>query len=210
MPGRLITFEGPEGSGKTTQAALLAERLEQAGEQVLRVREPGGTALGEAIRDLLQHDAAGEPPCDRAEALLFAAARAELTTRVILPALEEGVWVICDRFIDSTLAYQGFGRGMDLEALVRLNAFATRGRKPDLTLLLDIEVEEGFRRLARRPGRPDRFEREAQDFHRRVREGYLRLAALEPDRFERIDASGPPEEVAEAVWKAVAKLRAAE
>ena len=191
--GRFITFEGPEGGGKTTQARRLVTHLEAAGHTVLYTREPGGTPTGEAIRDILQHDRAGEPICAEAEVLLFAASRAQLVRRVIRPALEQGIWVVADRFMDSTTVYQGFGRGFPVERMIEINAFAVGETVPDLTLLLDVEVEHGFRRLRARQesggGGPDRMEREARAFHERVRAGYLELARRWPERFRIIDAS---------------------
>ena len=207
MPGKFITFEGPEGSGKSTQIRLLVERLEAGGIAVVPSREPGGTSTGEAIRELLQHDAAGEPLSDRSELLLFTASRAQLMDRIILPALENGAWVLCDRFIDSTLAYQGFARGMDLATLDAINAFAIHERKPDLTLLLDLDIEAGFRRLEERYAESaeshDRFEREGRAFHQRVRDGYHELVAREPARFRVINSDRPIDEVSVAVWNAV-------
>lgn len=206
MNGKFITFEGPEGSGKSTQIKLLAERLEGRGIKVLCTREPGGTATGEAIRNILQHDAVAEKLNERAELLLFTASRAQLMDQVIRPALDRGEWVVCDRFIDSTMAYQGFARGMSLDTLDRINDFAIGGRKPDLTLLLDLDIERGFLRLEERysdgKGSADRFEREARDFHRRVRDGYHNLAEREPGRFRIINAAQSIEEVAAQVWDA--------
>ena len=207
MAGQFITFEGPEGSGKSTQIRLLAEKLRERGVDVLCTREPGGTATGEAIRNILQHDAVDEPLDARAELLLFGASRAQLMALRIAPALEQGCWVLCDRFIDSTMAYQGYARGMDLEALERVNQFAISGRKPDLTLLLDLDIERGFERLANRysdgKASADRFEREARDFHHRVRDGYHALAVKEPERFCVVDADQGVEAVADAIWNAV-------
>jgi len=207
MNGRFITFEGPEGSGKSTQIKRLAERLETQGIKVLCTREPGGTATGEAIRNMLQHDAAGEPLGERAELLLFTASRAQLMDQVVLPALGRGEWVLCDRFIDSTMAYQGFARGMPIDTLDRINDFAINSRKPDLTLLLDLDIENGFQRLEKRysdgKGSADRFEREARDFHLRVRDGYHKLAAREPERFRIIDSDRTIDEVASGVWNTV-------
>jgi dTMP kinase len=207
MDGKFITFEGPEGSGKSTQIRRLAERLEAQGIKVRCTREPGGTSTGEAIRNMLQHDAAGEPLADRAELLLFTASRAQLIDRVILPDLKQGIWVLCDRFIDSTMAYQGFGRGMDIETLDHINSFAIYDQKPDLTLLLDLDIEEGFRRLEKRYAgvaeSHDRFEREAREFHQRVRNGYHELAAREPDRFRIVDSDRPVEAVADYIWTCV-------
>ena len=204
MSGRFITFEGPEGSGKSTQIRLLAERLEAHGISVRCTREPGGTSLGETIRNILQHDAVDEPISARTELLLFAASRAQLTSQFIIPSLDAGRWVLCDRFIDSTMAYQGFARGMDITTLEQINNFAIADRKPDLTFLLDLDVERGFERLAERyaggAGEKDRFEREAQDFHKRVRDGYHQLAAREPDRFRVINADRSIEVVADEIW----------
>ena len=203
MTGKFITFEGPEGSGKSTQIKLLAEHLANRGINILCTREPGGTATGEAIRNILQHDAVDENLNERAELLLFTASRAQLMSQVIQPALDRGEWVVCDRFIDSTMAYQGFARGMDIEVLNRINNFSIDGRKPDLTLLLDMDIEGGFQRLEERysdgKGSADRFEREARDFHRRVRDGYHQLAEREPERFRTIDADQSIDEVAEQV-----------
>ena len=207
MFGKLVTFEGPEGCGKSTQIKRLAEQLEAQGIKVVCSREPGGTATGEAIRNILQHDAVGEPLGERAELLLFAASRAQLMDQVVLPALERGEWVLCDRFIDSTMAYQGFARGMDIAALDRINDFAIHGRKPDLTLLLDLDIGRGFQRLEKRyadgKGSADRFEREARDFHLRVRDGYHKLAEREPARFRIIDSDRTIDEVASTVWNTV-------
>jgi len=207
MNGKFITFEGSEGCGKSTQIKWLSEKLEAQGIKVVCTREPGGTATGEAIRNILQHDAAGEPLGERAELLLFTASRAQLMDQVILPALGRGEWVLCDRFIDSTMAYQGFARGMDIAMLDAINDFAIYGRKPDLTLLLDLDVERGFQRLEERYSggdeTHDRFEREARDFHLRVRDGYHQLAAREPERFCIIDSDRAIDGVASNVWDVV-------
>ncbi|MCK5676468.1 MAG: dTMP kinase [Verrucomicrobia bacterium] len=207
MSGKFITFEGPEGCGKSTQIKLLAEKIGVQGIKVACTREPGGTATGEAIRNILQHDAAGEPLGERAELLLFAASRAQLMDQVVLPILGRGEWVLCDRFIDSTMAYQGFARGMDIAMLDYINDVAINSRKPDLTLLLDLDVEKGFHRLKERysggNGTHDRFERESHDFHQRVRDGYHQLAQREPERFRIIDADQAIDEVASNVWDVV-------
>lgn len=202
--GKFITFEGPEGGGKTTQARRLVERLQAAGRQVVYTREPGGTPTGEAIREILQHDKSGEPICRETEVLLFAASRAQLVRHVIVPALERGDWVVCDRFADSTTAYQGYGRGFSVEQMIAINEFAIDGAQPDLTLLLDLPVSDGFARLAQRGGVKDRIEREALDFHERVRAGYLELARRWPARFRIVDPRGDLEAVAEEIWKLVA------
>ncbi len=207
MQGKFITFEGPEGSGKSTQIRCLAENLEANNIGVKCTREPGGTATGEAIRNILQHDAVDEPLGDRAELLLFTASRAQLMDRVILPAVEKGEWVLCDRFIDSTMAYQGFARGMNIDALDRINDFAIYNRKPDLTILLDLDIEQGFQRLEERyadgAGSADRFERETREFHHRVRNGYQKLVARDPDRFRVVDADQPVDVIAATVWNIV-------
>lgn len=207
MIGKFITFEGPEGSGKSTQIHLLAEKLSAGDIEVVCTREPGGTATGEAIRNILQHDAVDEPLCERAELLLFTASRAQLMELLILPALARGAWVLCDRFIDSTMAYQGYGRGMDIDTLDLINEFAIEERKPDLTILLDLDIEHGFERLDDRysdgTGSADRFEREAREFHHRVRNGYHKLAVREPDRFRIVDADRSIEAVSKSIWTIV-------
>jgi dTMP kinase len=191
--GRLITLEGPDGAGKSSQAIRLAEALRERGHPVTLVREPGGTALGEAIRGLLLSESVDHEPV--ADALLFNAARAQLVTDVIGPALARGQIVVCDRYTDSTLAYQGYGAGLDSRWLEQLNDWATGGLRPDLTLLLDLPAEEGLRRRASGPeAERTRFEspkRHDPEFHRRVREGYLELASREPDRWRIVDAGGP-------------------
>lgn len=210
MAGCFITFEGPEGSGKSTQARRLAERLRGLGYDVVTTREPGGTATGEAIRDILQYDAAGEPVAPGCEVLLFAASRAQLVQRVILPAIDRGAVVVCDRFADSTLCYQGFGRGFDVEKMIEINAFAIGRAVPDVTVLIDIDTARGFDRVARRNEtnrtRHDRFEREDQSFHAAVRKGYLALAARWPERFRVIEGDQPEDTVADAVWRVVAAV----
>ncbi len=200
-PGLFVTFEGGEGTGKTTLSGLLALRLEAAGRRVLRQREPGGTRLGEEVRRLLLQRAT--PMSDEAELLLFLAARAELVRRVIGPALAQGAVVICDRFSDSTLAYQGYGRGLDLDVLRWLDGWATAGLMPDLTVLLDLPVAEGRRRTH---GDDDAFQREDDAFHERVRRGYLELAKAEPERWLLLDATLPAEELAQAVAARVEEL----
>jgi len=194
--GRFITFEGSEGCGKSTQIARLRGRLESAGTAVLLTREPGGTPPGERIRDLLQHAPEGEGLTAEAELLLFAASRAQLVREVIRPALEVGTWVLADRFLDSTTVYQGVARGLDIVAVDAINAFAVGDCLPDRTLLLDISVEEGRRRIgARGDGDSDRMEREPDAFFEKVRAGYLELAAAEPQRFAVLDATRTPDEI---------------
>jgi dTMP kinase len=188
--GRFITLEGPEGSGKTTAARHLAEWLRGCGIETVLTHEPGGTPLGEEIRRIVLHMRGVSDDLDpRADALLYAASRAQHVARVIRPALERGAWVVCARFADSSLAYQGHAYGNDLEELRRLQRFATFNVTPDLTLLLDVPVEVGLAR--KRAGEWNRFE-DTQDvaFFEQVRAGYLALASAEPDRFRVVDGSG--------------------
>lgn len=204
MRGKFITLEGPEGSGKSTQAKTLIQRLAECGIEAIYTREPGGTALGEEIRNILQHNKAGETPCERAELLLFEASRNQLVEKVIRPNLEKGIWVICDRFMDSTTAYQGYGRGLPVEEIQAINRFTINNVVPDLTLLLDLEVATGFERIAQRyiarGESADRFEQEDRSFHERVRAGYLTLAQKEPERFRIINAAQMPDTVAHSIW----------
>lgn len=209
--GLFITFEGIEGAGKTTQMDLVEARLKDAGLPVFRTREPGGTAIGERIRSvLLAPESRGMDPMT--ELFLIEAARAQLVAERLRPEIEAGCIVLCDRFTDATLAYQGYGRGMDLALIERLNETATAGLRPDLTLLLDCSVETGFERISRRPfgtssgSGPDRMEAESRGFHERVRQGYLRLAAASPDRVRVIDSAGKVEEVERKVFDYVRML----
>lgn len=198
MAGRFITFEGGEGCGKSTQCRRLAEALREKGVEVVVTREPGGTRLAELIRGLLK-DERDDPPCDRAELLLFLAARAQLVKNVIGPALASGAWVVSDRFSDSTFAYQGYGRGLPIGILRMANDFACGGLKPDMTLLLDVRPETAIGRMRRREAETntsaDRIELAGAEFHARLRAGFLELAAAEPDRIRVIDANGTPDEV---------------
>jgi dTMP kinase len=198
-----ITFEGGEGCGKSTQSRRLYRRLLKLTIPALLIHEPGVTALGRKIRRLLKwSENLNISPI--AELLLFNASRAQLVTEVIKPALEKGTIVICDRYADSTTAYQGYGRGPDLATVAAANRTGTRGLAPALTILLDIEVEEG---LARKKDRKsDRFETENTNFHQRVREGYLKLAAEEPKRWMVIDAGKSQEDIADIIWERVSKL----
>jgi dTMP kinase len=196
--GRLIAFEGVEGAGKSTQVELLRQSLEKAGHRVVTTREPGGTPVGEQVRSILLDPAS--TLAARSEALLFAAARAQLVEQVIRPALERGEIVLCDRYLDSSLAYQGAGRGLGVEAVAEINRFATGGVVPDLVVLLALDPAEG---LARRRGGRDRIEAQDLDFHRRVARGFLNLAAAEPERFAVVDAAAPPDQVAAEVRAAV-------
>lgn len=193
MRGLFITFEGPEGCGKSTQVRRLKEFLETLGIEVICTREPGGTATGEVIRNILQHEASGEDLSDECELLLFAASRAQIMNQVILPAINRGAWVICDRFIDSTLAYQGYGRGMSLTDLQGINDFAIGSVQPDLTFLLDISLSVSTERLDKRFAElneaADRFEKLGAAFHERVRRGYIELSERESDRFCVLDGA---------------------
>ncbi len=189
------TFEGIEGSGKSTQAARFAARF---GARALLTREPGGTELGRGVRELLltKHP---HPVAAAAESLLFFADRAQHVSERLRPALAEGRVVVCDRYVESSLAYQGYGRGLDLEALHRIAAFATGGLRPDLILLLDLPVEAGLARARSRAGGPDRLEAEDVAFHERVRAGYHAMAAADPARWRVVDARGGEDEVAQRV-----------
>src|SRR5271166_1900637 len=199
--GRFITVEGGEGAGKSTQVGLLAAALERAGVPVLATREPGGSPGGEAIRRLLL-EGEGERWEALSEALLLVAARHDHVTRLIAPALAQGTWVIADRFADSTLAYQGYGKGLALADLAALHRLALGAFGPDLTLILDLPVEAGLARVSARPGAADRFERLDRDFHERLRQGFRRIAADEPGRCVLIDASPEPQAVHRTVLPA--------
>ena len=199
-----ITLEGPEGAGKTTQLRALAGFLRDCGYDVVTTREPGGTPIGDQIRHVL-HDTANTAMSPTAEMLLYAASRAQLVAEVIRPALVAGRVVLCDRYADSTLAYQGFGRGLDADMLATLTAIATGGLRPDLTLLLDLDVVRGLARRRDEGEEMNRLDLETLEFHRRVRDGYLALAAAEPARWVCIDADRPGDEVQVDVRRAVLK-----
>jgi len=205
--GWFITIEGPEGGGKTTQAARLEAWLRGAGVAVIRTREPGGTKLGEQLRDVLLNATTGAAQIDPlADALIFNAARRQLVAEIVRPALDSGITVICARFADSTLAYQGYGSGLGLDILRSLERVATDGLRPDLTILLDVPIEVG---LARKTETADqtRFETDFDvAFHRRVRDGFLSLAAADADRFAVVDAAASEEVVWSAVRLAVGRL----
>lgn len=201
---RFITFEGGDGSGKTTQLKALESYLTARGKSCLSTREPGGTSVGRLLRKVLL-EVGKRRITSATELFLYLADRAQHIHEVIIPALEQGKIVLCDRHTDSTLAYQGYGRGIDLQLLRRLNDMASQGIKPDLTLLLDCPVEIGLSRTAQRRSQTaagqseDRFEREKLDFHERIRAGFLGLARAEPDRFRIINAAGSAQAVAEDI-----------
>jgi len=198
----LITFEGVEGSGKTTQARRLYRRLLGTGAPALLTYEPGGTPLGSRVRALLKQQTTPVSPL--AELMLFAASRAQLVSEVIRPALERNVTVVCDRYADSTVAYQGYGRGIDLKTIRVTNAAVVQGIIPSLTILLDVPAEAGLRRKKNTYG--DRFEQEELTFHLKIKEGYLRLAAAEPDRWLVIDGTLPVNEIGRRIWDRVRLL----
>lgn len=210
MRGIFITFEGIEGSGKTTQISLLADYLVARGRSVRLTREPGGTLIGDQVRKILL-DPANAALDPRAELLLYAAGRAQHLAELIGPALEGGAIVLCDRFSDATYAYQGHGRGLNLELIGDLDRLVTGGMRPDLTILLDIEASEGLTRARGRNSRHGlgaeaRFENEQLPFHERVRRGYLELARLESGRFRVVDASPQPEAVHREVRRIVDEI----
>ena len=205
MPrGRFITLEGGEGAGKSTQAPLLVGALEGAGIAALGTREPGGSQGAEAIRRLLLEGESARWDAQQ-EVLLLVAARRDHVARLIEPALARGLWVVCDRFADSTLAYQGYGRNLPLADIDMLHRFALGGFAPDLTLILDLPVAIGHARAAARPAVADRFERLDPAFHDRLRQGFREIAAGDPDRCVLIDAAAEPAEVHRAVLDAVAQ-----
>ena len=185
----MLSFEGSEGCGKSTQIQLLRDSLSARGLRVEVLREPGGTRVGEAIRHLLQHSSEAEGLVPEAELLLFAASRAQLLREKIQPLLQQGIWVILDRFVDSTTVYQGIGRGLPAKAIEGINALATGGLLPDLTFLLDLPVSEANRRIARSGRDLDRMERQSDVFFERIRRGYLDLAQANPGRIRLIDAT---------------------
>ncbi len=197
-----ITFEGGEGAGKSVQSRALYRRLSQLAIPALLTQEPGGTPLGKKIARWLKWDKTDISPLS--ELLLFNASRAELVTEVIQPSLKNGKIVICDRYADSTAAYQSYGRGLDLKTVKAINHTATQGLEPDLTLLLDMPAETGLAR--KRVQKQDRFEREALAFHQRVRESYLKMAADDPQRWLVVDASLPRAKVSEIIWDKVKQL----
>ncbi|TLY23900.1 MAG: dTMP kinase [Nitrospirae bacterium] len=201
--GLFITLEGVEGSGKSSQIRHLVEVLIQAGYPVLQTREPGGTATAEVIRQILLTASPHEPVTPQAEALLILAARCQHVTHLIMPALRRGTVVLCDRFSDSTFAYQGFARGLDLQWLREANKVATGGLTPDLTVVLDLPVSVGLARRRTDREQQNRLDRETERFHRRVRRGFLALAAEEPGRMTIVNANRPAQEVRDELTEIV-------
>ena len=202
MKGKFITFEGSEGSGKSTQIELAQQYLESKGKNVLFLREPGGVKISENIRNILL-DTETKDMTDECETLLYMAARAQLVSEIIIPALNSGKVILCDRFLDSTVAYQGYGNGVNIEKIKNIGEFVTQGFYPDLTFLFDLNVEEGFARINRSK---DRIEQRGLDYHSRVRSGYLEIAKSEPDRVKLIDARKSKEEIQSVVQKHIDQL----
>ena len=207
MSGVFITFEGIEGCGKSTQIARLAKRLAKVGRSIVQLREPGGTNIGEAIRKTVKHPPGNTPISPETELLLMNASRAQLVQQVVRPALAEGSVVLCDRFYDSTLAYQGYGRGLDLAKVRNAIDLAVGGTKPNITLLLDIPLEVSAGRVAKRQRESDetsdQFDRSGDLFFQRVLDGFHALAKAEPQRFRTINANQPPASVSDEIWNAV-------
>ena len=199
--GFLLSFEGSEGCGKSTQIALLRARLEASGRRVEVLREPGGTEIGESIRHLLQHAKEGHRMTPETELLLFAASRAQIVREKIRPLVESGVFVILDRFLDSTTVYQGIARGLPFDSVRAINAFAIGGTLPQLTLVLDMDSTTAWQRIHQSGRELDRIESQPQSFFEKVRQGYLEVARAEPSRVKIIDASATPEAVHENIWQ---------
>jgi len=202
--GYLITFEGSEGSGKSTQISRVADRFTDAGYDVVVTREPGGTDLGEQIRHLLKYNNGGDQMFPETELLLFAASRAQLVRQVIRPALDAGKIVLCDRFMDSTTVYQGVGRRLQSGPVHMINTFAVGDLVPDVTVVIDVPAEVGFERISHRVSDlPDRMEEENIEFYRKVRHGYLMLAKALPERFLIVDGMAEVTEVEQNIWTAL-------
>jgi dTMP kinase len=202
--GKLISFEGSEGSGKSTQIARLAARLQEMHRDVVTVREPGGTEIGEQIRNIIVHNSRGDEMCAETELLLFAASRAQLVREVIAPSLLRGSVVLSDRFLDSSTVYQGVARNLSLDPVNQINHFAVGNVMPDLTIVIDVPTEVSLQRIRQRASDlPDRMERENIDFYTKVREGYLVLARGMPERFVVVDGTQSVETIEHAIWFAV-------
>ena len=209
MRGKFITFEGIEGCGKSTQIERLAKRLTKLGKNVVKLREPGGTAIGEAIREVVKHPAGNDPIAPNTELLLMNASRAQLVQQVIRPALAQSSIVLCDRFYDSSIAYQGYGRGLNLKTVQSAIDLAAEEVKPDVTLLLDIPLEVSTRRVTHRQtttgDNNDQFERSGESFFQRVLDGFHTLAETQPERFRIIDGNMPPDSVSDEIWRTIKK-----
>ena len=204
--GKLISFEGAEGSGKTTQIARLAKRIAKLERDVVSVREPGGTEIGEQVRNIIVHNSRGDEMCAETELLLFAAARAQLVREVIAPALLKGSIVLSDRFMDSSTVYQGIGRNLAADPVTQINHFAVGNVMPNLTLVLDVPEEVSLQRIRQRASDvPDRMERENIDFYKKIRQGYLVLAQGMPDRIVVIDGTADEDAIEKKIWAAVKK-----
>ena len=204
--GILISFEGSEGSGKSTQIAHLAEHLQEVGRDVVSTREPGGTEIGEQVRNIIVHNSKGDEMCAETELLLFAAARAQLVRELIAPNLVKGVIVLCDRYIDSSTVYQGVARNLSLDPVQQINKFAVGNVLPDLTVVLDVPTAVSLARIRQRASDlPDRMERENIDFYKKVRDGYLLLARSLPKRFFVVDGNQTEEKVRKVIWAEVKK-----
>jgi dTMP kinase len=207
ISGKLISFEGSEGSGKSTQIARLAARLQKLGRDVVSVREPGGTEIGEQIRNIIVHNSKGDEMCAETELLLFTAARAQLVRETIVPALERGALVLSDRFLDSSTVYQGIGRNLAADPVQQINRFAVGNVMPDLTIVIDVPMEVSLARLRQRASDvPDRMERENIGFYKKIREGYLVLAKGMPERFAVIDGTKTEEAIEKKIWAEIQKL----
>ncbi len=207
MRGKFITFEGIEGCGKSTQIERLAKRLTKLGKNVVKLREPGGTAIGEAIREVVKHPAGNDPIAPNTELLLMNASRAQLVQQVIRPALTQCSIVLCDRFYDSSIAYQGYGRGLNLKTVQNAIDLAAEEVKPDVTLLLDIPLEVSTRRVTHRQtttgDNNDQFDRSGESFFQRVLDGFHTLAETQPERFRIIDGNRPPDSVSDEIWRTI-------
>ena len=202
--GRLVTFEGSEGSGKSTQMSRLAARLEEAGREVVTTREPGGTEIGEQIRNIIVHNSKGDEMSAETELLLFTAARAQVVREVIAPALTRGAIVLSDRYLDSSTVYQGIGRNLAADPVAQINRFAVGNVMPDLTIVIDVPTEVSLARIRQRASDlPDRMERENIDFYKKIREGYLVLAQGLPDRFAVFDGTLSPDGLEKKIWATV-------
>ncbi|MCB1104710.1 MAG: dTMP kinase [Opitutaceae bacterium] len=202
--GRLISFEGSEGSGKSTQISLLAAHLQKLGKEVITTREPGGTEIGEQIRNIIVHNSKGDEMCPETELLLFTAARAQVVREVIVPALIAGKFVLSDRYLDSSTVYQGIARNLAADPVAQINRFAVGNVMPDITVIIDVPTEVSIARLKQRvTDLPDRMERENIDFYNKVREGYLLLAKNMTDRVILVDGTKPIAQVAKAIWEHV-------